>query len=479
VKSGAHGLGLARSLLRSLPVVWAVCVVGNVGAREAQSLSHVGSVPTAASYSEQSLDELLGDVRGAAAQPPVALLPPAAPLSVDMPEIDQLMAEALRTKKTPGAVVVVGRAGGVVFERAYGQRELVPRRADMTTDTIFDLASLTKPLVVGTLVAALMDQGKLHFEDLARTYLPELDFYLEQRVTLQHLLLHTSGLPASNPLSEYQGGARQALARTLQSPVLAVPGQRFEYSDIGYIALGVLLERATGERLDALAKRLLWQPLGMHDTGYCVPVCKDPRIAPTDLSLDREMSPIRGQVHDPRAYRLGGVAGNAGLFSSAPDLVRYSRMLLSNGELDGVRVLSPEAVQRFTEPHEVTGGERSAGWDVSAQFHKQRGTLLSPRAFGHGGYTGTQLWIDPEQDLFVLFLSNRNHPYGTGRVLELEGQIVDAAIRALHPAEAHESSSYSNQSNSAGVAPAAAVDGPPAAAAPAEASPVETANSPM
>lgn len=459
VKTGVHGLARStRSLALSLPLVWAVCAVDDVGAREVQGLSHVGSVPTAASCSEQSLDELLGSARSAAAQPPLVDLPPATPPSVDMPEIDQLMAEALRTKKTPGAVVVVGRAGGVVFERAYGQRELVPQRVDMTTDTIFDLASLTKPLVVGTLVQVLMDQGKLHFEDLARTYLPELDFYLEQRVTLQQLLLHTSGLPASNPLSEYQGGARQALARTLQSPVLAVPGQRFEYSDIGYIALGVLLERATGERLDALARRLLWQPLGMNDTSYCVPVCKDPRIAPTDLSLDREMSPIRGQVHDPRAYRLGGIAGNSGLFSSPSDLVRYSRMLLSGGELDGVRVLTPDAVQRFTEPHKVSGGDRSAGWDVSAQFHKARGTLLSPRAYGHGGYTGTQLWIDPEQDLFVLFLSNRNHPYGTGRVLELEGEIVDAAIRALRPLDVYDSSPYSNQSKSAGDAPASSVD---------------------
>jgi CubicO group peptidase (beta-lactamase class C family) len=444
--------------------MWAV---SGAHAREAESLSHVGSVPTAVTHSEQALDELLGDSRSAAAQPSPVEPTPVAPAGVDMPEIDRLMEEALRSKKTPGAVVVVGRAGGVVFERAYGQRELVPRRVDMTRDTIFDLASLTKPLVVGTLVQVLMDQGKLQFEDLAKSYLPELDFYLEQRVTLEHLLLHTSGLPAANPLSEYQGGARQALARALQSPVLAVPGQRFEYSDIGYIALGVLLERATGERLDALARRLLWQPLAMDDTRYCVPVCNEPRIAPTDLSLDREMSPIRGQVHDPRAYRLGGVAGNAGLFSSAPDLVRYSRMLLSNGELDGVRVLSPEAVQRFTQPHKVTGGERSAGWDVSAQFHKARGTLLSPRAYGHGGYTGTQLWIDPEQDLFVLFLSNRNHPYGTGRVLELEGQIVDAAVRALALPGAHESSPYSNQSKSAGDAPAASA-----------ATPADSANSP-
>jgi CubicO group peptidase (beta-lactamase class C family) len=430
-------------------VALAVWAPRSLSAREGQGGSHVGTPTTPSLFSEQSLDDLLGALRDGAGESTAVEVTRSEPATVDMPEVDQLMAEALHGKKTPGAVIAVGRRDGVVFLRAYGHRELVPRRTDMSVDTIFDLASLTKPLVVGTLMQVLMDQGKLHFEDLAKTYLPEFDIYLEQRVTLEQLLLHTSGLPSSNPLSQYQGSPEQALERTLQSPVLAVPGQRFEYSDIGYIALGVLLERATGERLDALAKRLLWEPLGMVDTQYCVPICKDPRIAPTDLSSSREMSPIRGQVQDPRAYRLGGVAGNAGLFSSARDLSRYARMLLGNGELDGVRVLSAEAVRRFTEPHRVTGGERAAGWDVSAQFHKARGTKLSPRAYGHGGYTGTQLWIDPERDLFVLFLSNRNHPYGTGRVLELEGDVVDAAVRALYP-EGATAGPDSNQSKSAG-----------------------------
>jgi CubicO group peptidase (beta-lactamase class C family) len=452
VKTRARRRGrewLTRSLALCLPVAWAVCAPGSARARETEGVSHVGTVPTMASFSGHALDDLLQSARDGAGELPHADIP-ATPASLELPEIDRLMHEALRAKKTPGAVVAVGRGSGVLFLRAYGQRELVPQRVDMTADTIFDLASLTKPLVVGSLVQVLMDQGKLRFEDLAMSYLPEFDIWLEQRVTVEQLLLHTSGLPSSNPLSEYQGGPERALARTLQSPVLSVPGQRFEYSDVGYIALGVLLERVTGERLDALAKRLLWEPLGMSDTQYCVPVCSDARIAPTDLSLDREMSPIRGQVHDPRAYRLGGIAGNAGLFSTAGDLVRYARMLLSGGELGGVRVLTPEAVQRFTEPHKVSGGERAPGWDVSVQFHKARGTLLSPRAYGHGGYTGTSLWIDPEQDLFVLFLSNRNHPYGTGRVLELEGEIVDAAVRGVLGGGAYDPSRYSNQSKSAG-----------------------------
>jgi CubicO group peptidase (beta-lactamase class C family) len=425
----------------------------NAQARETEGVSHVGATPTAAMLSEHALDELFGLPRSGARDDALADVATAShPARVEMPEIDQLMADALRARKTPGAVVAVGRASGVVFLRAYGHRELVPQRVEMTVDTIFDLASLTKPLVVGSLVQVLMQQGKLAFEDRAMTYLPEFDIWLEQRVTLEQLLLHTAGLPSSNPLSEYRDGREKALERTLQSPVLSVPGQRFEYSDIGYITLGVLLQRVTGERLDALAKRLLWEPLGMRDTQYCVPNCTDPRVAPTDLSTDREMSPIRGQVHDPRAYRLGGIAGNAGLFSTASDLSRYARLLLSNGELDGVRLFTPEAVRRFTEPHKVPGGHRAAGWDVSVQFAKSRGTLLSPTAYGHGGYTGTSLWIDPEQDLFVLFLSNRNHPYGTGRVLELEGRIADAAVRALRGPSLE---SVASRATTSGLEPAA------------------------
>lgn len=375
------------------------------------------------------------------------------PLERDIPEIDALMSRALRSRKTPGAVVIVGRRDGVVFRRAYGRRQIIPERQDMTLDTIFDLASLTKPLVVGALTQWLVETGQLELEDRAAAYLPEFGVRGKQDLTIEHLLLHTSGLPPTNPLSEYKKGAKQARALALGAWLYRMPGRHFMYSDLGYIALGELIEQVTGERLDQTAERVLWKPLGMTETRYCPTMCDDPRVAPTELGYGWKRSPIRGEVHDPRAYRLGGVAGNAGLFSTADDVARFARMLLSEGQLDGVRVLQPASVRRFTEARAVPDGRRALGWDVSSDFSSPKGKELSERAFGHGGYTGTSLWIDPELDLFIVFLSNRNHPWGRGKVTDLQGEIADAAVRvlapdaaaepemALHPVDAHDLSS--------------------------------------
>lgn len=358
------------------------------------------------------------------------------PLERDIPEIDALMSRALRSRKTPGAVIIVGRRDGVVFRRAYGRRSIIPKRHDMTLDTIFDLASLTKPLVVGALTQWLVETRQLELEDRAAAYLPDFGVRGKQDLTIEQLLLHTSGLPPTNPLSEYKKGAEQARARALGTWLFRMPGRRFIYSDLGYIALGELIEQVTGERLDVTAERVLWKPLAMTDTRYCPSMCDDPRVAPTELGYGWKRSPIRGEVHDPRAYRLGGVAGNAGLFSTADDVARFARMLLSEGQLDGVRVLSPASVRRFTEARPVPDGLRALGWDVSSDFSAARGEELSERAFGHGGYTGTSLWVDPDLDLFIVFLSNRNHPWGRGKVTELQGEIADAAVHALIPGRA-------------------------------------------
>lgn len=360
------------------------------------------------------------------------------PLERDLPDIDALMSRAIRSGKTPGAVIIIGRRDGVVFKRAYGRRSLIPERHDMTVDTIFDLASLTKPLVVGTLVQWLVETGQLRLEDRAAAYLPDFGVRGKQDLTIEQLLLHVSGLPPTNPLSEYRKGAERARALALGSWLFHMPGRHFMYSDLGYIALGELIEQVTGERLDQTAERVLWRPLGMTDTRYCPSMCDDPRVAPTELARGRKRSPIRGEVHDPRAYRLGGVAGNAGLFSTADDVARFARMLLGEGQIDGVRVLEPASVRRFIEPRPVPDGQRALGWDVSSDFSAARGKELSERAFGHGGYTGTSLWVDPELDLFIVFLSNRNHPYGRGKVIDLQGEIADAAVRALMPGAAAE-----------------------------------------
>jgi CubicO group peptidase (beta-lactamase class C family) len=365
-----------------------------------------------------------------AAAPPSELKPEA---SSDFREIDALVERAIHEGKMPGAVVAVGRHDRVLFRRAYGQRSIIPVRAEMTSDTIFDLASLTKPLVTAALVLWLVDHKALQLSDPVSKYVTEFRGQARETVTVEQVLLHVSGLPPENSLRDYRDGAAHARTRVLDSWLEAYPGKRFIYSDVGFILLGALIERITGERLDRTAERALWRPLRMLDTHYCPDPCLSPRIAPTELAPGRRTSPIRGEVQDPRAYWLGGIAGNAGLFSSAGDLSRFARMLLGGGQLDGVRVLSAEAVRLFTEPHRVPGGGlRGLGWDVSTPFSIARGRKLSEFAYGHGGYTGTSLWIDPKLDLFVLFLSNRNHPFGaTANVLHLEGAIADVAVAHL------------------------------------------------
>lgn len=355
--------------------------------------------------------------------------------SPDFSAVHRLVEHAIRAGRTPGAVVIAGRSDGILFRHAWGRRSIVPERQPMTLDTIFDLASLTKPLVTGTLAAWLVEQGKLDLNERAVTYLPEFGAREKTRVSVEQLLLHTSGLPPTNSLRDYKSGADRAKALALGGYLEAYPGRRFMYSDLGYITLGMLIERVTGEPLEVTAERVIWKPLGMLDTRYCRKRCTDPRIAPTELATGWKTSPIRGEVADPRAYRLGGVAGNAGVFSTADDMARFARMLLRGGELDGRRVLSEATVASLTLPRAVPGGRRALGWDVSSGYSAPRGHELSDKAYGHGGYTGTSLWIDPELDLFVLFLSNRNHPFGTGKVTDLQGEVADAFVRALRAAE--------------------------------------------
>jgi CubicO group peptidase (beta-lactamase class C family) len=358
--------------------------------------------------------------------------------SVTIAELDALLAKAIRGGRTPGAVVVAGGRDGVEFRQAYGRRAILPEREPMTPDTIFDLASLTKPLVVGTLVQWLVENGRLNLRDRAVQYLPEFSVRDKERVTIEQLLLHTSGLPPSNSLNDFKHGPEKARALTLGGWLYKYSGREFIYSDIGYIALGELIENITGERLDRTAERVIWGPLGMRDTRYCPTLCDDPRIAPTELNYGWAKNPIRGEPSDTRVHRLGGVAGNAGLFASADDIARFARMLLNGGQLDGARVLSAQSIREMLLPRTVPKARRALGWDVSSGFSSGRGHLLSEQAVGHSGYTGTSLWIDPGKDLFIIFLSNRNHPFSTGKVTDLQGQVADMLVRALRPEPAHQ-----------------------------------------
>jgi uncharacterized protein YbbC (DUF1343 family)/CubicO group peptidase (beta-lactamase class C family) len=372
-----------------------------------------------------------------AAAPSVRALPStrvaSSALPLDIPRIDALVSQALTEHRMPGAVVIIGRKSGVYFRRAYGQRAILPGPLPMTTTTIFDLASLTKPIVTATLIQWLVERRMLALDDAVSQHLPAFGSNGKARVSVRQLLEHTGGLPIVNPLKDYRDGPERAYERVLDQQLETPPGQNYLYGDLSYIVLGALIERVSGERLDVLAKRILFDPLGLHETGYLPPRAELSRIAPTEVADERPIPLIHGEVHDPRAWLLGGVAGNAGLFSTADDVARFARMLLGEGELDGVRVLSRASVQVLTRPEQVPGALRTPGWDVVSAYSKARGRFLSPRAFGHGGYTGTSLWVDPDLDLFVGFLSNRVHPKPEKSVIALQGDIADAAVAALAP----------------------------------------------
>ncbi|HWB11748.1 MAG TPA: serine hydrolase domain-containing protein [Pirellulales bacterium] len=343
-------------------------------------------------------------------------------------EIDQAVNEALAARKMPGCVVLIARHGKVVFLRAYGHRDREPMESPMTTDTLFDLASLTKPIATATSVALLVEQGKLALDQPVAKHLPEFAQNGKESITIRHLLTHQGGLIADNDIHDYADGPEKAIERTLATTPRAAPGETFVYSDVGFIALGELVRRVSGQALDRFAAEHIFQPLGLAETGYlpAEELCR--RAAPTEKRDGRWM---QGEVHDPRAFALGGVAGHAGLFSTAEELAVYAQMLLDGGQLGGVRLLKPETVAEMTTPQKVRGGWRALGWDMRTGYSSNRGSNFSDRAFGHGGFTGTSLWIDPELDLTVIFLSNRVHPDGKGLVNPLAGRIGTISAEAI------------------------------------------------
>jgi uncharacterized protein YbbC (DUF1343 family) len=347
--------------------------------------------------------------------------------------IDRLVADALAQGKLPGCVVAVGRGNGIVYQKAFGARALVPDKEAMTLDTIFDLASLTKPVATATALMVLAEQGKVDLDERAARYVPEFRSHGKDAITLRQLLTHVSGLPAETPVADFERGRAAAMKHIMALSLKAPPGTKSAYSDVGFLVLEEVIRRMIGGALAAFAETAIFRPLGMNDTGFRPSAEARPRIAPTEKRNDAWM---RGEVHDPRAHRLGGIAGHAGLFSTAKDLARFARMVIGAGILDGARVLAAETVRKMLAPHDVPDGIRALGWDVQSAYSTNRGAALSRRAVGHGGYTGTSLWIDPEQDLFVIFLSNRVHPDGKGAINALAGAIATLAGSTLAAAPA-------------------------------------------
>ncbi len=347
--------------------------------------------------------------------------------------IADIVREAVRRKEIPGAVVVVGTRQKVVYRRAFGFRSLVPRKLPMKEDTIFDIASLTKVVATTTAVMQLVEKGKLRLEDPVARYWPEFGANGKGDITVRELLTHYSGLrPDLGPGPEVSGYDRTIKMIAAEKPV-APPGTRFMYSDINFEALGELVRRISDEPLDAYCRRHIFGPLGMRNTAFNPPRSWQSRIAPTERRRGRM---LRGEVQDPTACKMGGVAGHAGLFSCGDDLALFARMLLNSGTLKGVRILSPLSVGKMTSPQSPPGKTvlRGLGWDIDSPFSSSRGELYPVGSYGHTGFTGTSLWIDPVSGTFIIILTNRVHPDGGGDAVPLRSKIATAVAAALGPA---------------------------------------------
>ncbi len=350
--------------------------------------------------------------------------------------IDAAIDRAIDHDEIPGVVVVVGRKGKIVYARAAGFRALKPTPEPMTRDTVFDMASLTKPIATATSLMILIEEAAIRLGDPLVRHLPEFSNHGKRSITIEELLRHRAGLVPDNPIGDFANGPEKGWEQMAQIDLEAPPGARFRYSDVGFMILGRLVERQSGMTLDQFAKQRIFDVAGMTSAHFRpagkpvdVPV---ERIAPTEPDAKGVM--LRGVVHDPRARALGGVAGHAGLFAAADDVATFAATILANGLApNGRRLLAPLTVRLMTSPGDTPEGERRGlGWDVETSYSSPRGALFGPTSFGHTGFTGTSLWIDPETEMFVVILASRLHPDGKGgSPTALRSRIATLAAAAL------------------------------------------------
>jgi uncharacterized protein YbbC (DUF1343 family)/beta-glucosidase-like glycosyl hydrolase len=346
-------------------------------------------------------------------------------------EVDRRLEEFRAGGAFPGAVLAVGHRGRLVHLSATGRLSYEADSPAVTPATIYDLASLTKVLATTTMAMILVDEGRIDLDAKVQTFLPAFRGRGKEKVTLRHLLTHSAGIDWWAPLYKEIKGQRAFLERIQAMDLVTEPGARSKYSDLGLILLGEILERAAGQSLEEFTRERVFGPLGMKDTLYRPGPDRLARIAPTERD-DWRGRVVRGEVHDENAFALGGVAAHAGLFGTAPDLARFAQMLLDGGAFEHRRIVARETVTRFTQRSTIVDSSRALGWDTKSPEGSSAGTLLSASSFGHTGFTGTSLWIDPERELFVILLSNRVHPTReNNRIREVRPAIADAVVRAL------------------------------------------------
>jgi CubicO group peptidase (beta-lactamase class C family) len=358
--------------------------------------------------------------------------------------IDTAVAKSIGAGELPGAVVLVARHGQIAYFKAFGNRSVRPKTEPMTVDTIFDLSSLTKVVATTPSIMLLVENGTLRLEDKVKRYLPKFTGGGKDNITLRQLLTHYSGLRPDFDLSREWFGYPAALEELWKITTVSDPGKEFAYSDLNFIALGEIIHSVSGETLDVFAREHVFVPLDMKDTCFRPPEKMIPRIAPTEkrsntlqylkglpskASLDVM---VRGEVHDPTAWRMGGVAGHAGVFSSAQDLAIYAQMLLDSGAYPGGRFLSPATIQAMTSPQspDKSSQVRGYGWDIESSYSSPRGDIFA-KGYGHTGFSGTSLWIHPPTESFIIILSNRVHPDGGKDINHLRGAIANIVAGAI------------------------------------------------
>ena len=355
--------------------------------------------------------------------------PEAAFYPAKLEAIDAAIVRAIAAGKAPGAVVRL-ESGGAVYQKSYGVKSVEPVLLPMTADTIFDGASLTKVIATTPAIMLLVERGKLRLDDKVNHWILGFEAHGKEAVTVRHLLTHTSGLrPGLSPKPAWSGVAK-AIDLAKEERLTAQPGTKFRYSDINFILLGEIVQLASGQLLDEFTSKHIYRRLGMRDTGFLPPFKKRSRVAPTER-VGGEI--LHGIVHDPTARRMDGVAGHAGLFTTAADLSRFAHMMLNGGKLNGRRIFKRETVQFMTSVHTPEGmkARRGLGWDIDSPYSSPRGNHFAVGGYGHTGWTGGSLWIDPATRTIVILMTSRTHPDGRGNVIALRREVATLAAEAL------------------------------------------------
>ncbi|HEY7654203.1 MAG TPA: exo-beta-N-acetylmuramidase NamZ domain-containing protein [Methylomirabilota bacterium] len=369
--------------------------------------------------------------------------------------VDEAVRDAIAASEVPGAVLQVGQGDQILHRKVLGWRATVPHPELMTADTIFDIASLTKVIATTPSVLRLWEMGKVDLNAPIGHYLKEFNTAAFQDVTVARLLTHSAGMPDLPSRDAMARGFPEAARLQAKAGLAVPPGTTLLYSDTGFIMLGELVRRVSGEALDNFARKQFYAPLGMRDTAFAPPPAWRRRIAPTEVV--NAHGPLRGVVHDGNSRLLGGVAGHAGLFSTAADLSRYCRMLLGGGALGGKRYLKEATVRAMFAPHPVGESIRGLGWDIASPYSRTLGAYFPMGSVGHTGFTGTAIWMDPHSQVYMILLTSRVHPYGKGDVAELRRRISAAVGTRFAPREDPPALTASTESET--TAPAA--DAPP------------------